>query len=46
MVNSAKGKFLAGVFLAADTYNMALVKLGHSGTYDTLVTAAGTPGFH
>ena len=23
---------------------MALVKVGHAGTYDTLVTAAGTPG--
>lgn len=44
MVNTAKAKFLAGVFLAADTYKMALVKVGHAGTYDTLVTAAGTPG--
>ena len=44
MVNSAKGNFLGGVFLAADVYKMALVKSGHSGTYDTLVTAAGTPG--
>ena len=43
MVNSAKGNFLGGVFLAADVYKMALVKVGHSGTYDTLVTAAGTP---
>lgn len=44
MVNTAKANFLAGVFLAADTYKMALVKSGHAGTYDTLVTAAGTPG--
>ncbi len=44
MVNSAKGDFLAGRNLAADTYKMALVKSGHSGTYNTLVTAAGTPG--
>lgn len=44
MVNTAKAKFLAGVFLASDTYKMALVKVGHAGTYDTLVTAAGTPG--
>lgn len=44
MVNTAKAKFLAGVFLAADIYKMALVKVGHAGTYDTLVTAAGTPG--
>ena len=44
MVNSAKGNFLGGVFLAADVYKMALVKAGHAGTYDTLVTAAGTPG--
>ena len=44
MVNSAKGDFLAGRNAAADTYKMALVKSGHAGTYDTLVTAAGTPG--
>ena len=44
MVNSAKGNFLGGVFLAADVYKMALVKAGHAGTYDTLVTGAGTPG--
>lgn len=44
MVNTAKANFLAGIFLAADTYKMALVKAGHAGTYDTLVTAAGTPG--
>ena len=43
MVNSAKGNFLGGVFLAADVYKMALVQSGHSGTYNTLVTAAGTP---
>ncbi len=44
MVNSAKGDFLAGRNAAADTYKMALVKVGHAGTYDTLVTGAGTPG--
>lgn len=44
MVNDAKAKFLAGVHLAANAYKMALVKVGHTGTYDTLVTAAGTPG--
>ena len=44
MVNSAKGNFLAGVHLAANAYKMALVKVGHSGTYDTTVTAAGPPG--
>lgn len=44
MVDSAKGDFLAGRNLAADAYKMALVKVGHAGTYDTLVTAAGTPG--
>lgn len=44
MVNSAKGDFLAGRNLAADTYKMALIKVGHSGTYDALVTGAGTPG--
>ena len=44
MVNTAKGDFLAGRNLAADAYKMALVKVGHTGVYDTLVTAAGTPG--
>lgn len=44
MVNSAKAAFLAGTHLASNTYKMALVKVGHAGTYDTLVTAAGTPG--
>lgn len=44
MVNTAKAKFLAGINLAANTYKMALVKVGHSGTYDTLVVEAGTPG--
>lgn len=44
MVNTAKANFLAGVHLAANTYKMALVKSGHSGTYNTLTTAAGTPG--
>lgn len=44
MVNSAKGNFLAGVHLAANAYKMALVKLGHTGVYDTTTTGAGTPG--
>ena len=44
MTNSAKGAFLAGTHLAGNTYKMALVKVGHSGTYDASVTAAGTPG--
>ena len=44
MTNSAKGAFLAGTHLAANTYKMALVKLAHAGTYDTTTTAAGTPG--
>jgi hypothetical protein len=44
MVNTCKANFLAGVHLAANAYKMALVKVGHAGTYDTLVTAAGTPG--
>ena len=44
MVNSAKSYFLRGTFLESDTYKMALVKSGHAGTYDTLVTGAGTPG--
>ena len=44
MTNAAKGKFLDGVFLAADTYKMAMVKAGHTGTYDTTFVQVGTPG--
>lgn len=40
----AKAKFLAGVHLAANTYKMALVKSGHSGTYNNTFQAVGTPG--
>ena len=44
MPTSAKLAFLRGEHAAGDTYKMALVKVGHGGTYDKLVTAAGTPG--
>ena len=44
MPTGAKGSFLAGVHLAANTYKMALVKSGHSGTYDKTFVQAGTPG--
>lgn len=29
---------------ASDTYKMVLIKSGHAGTYDTTLTAGGTPG--
>lgn len=29
---------------AADTYKLVLIKSGHAGTYDTTLTAGGTPG--
>lgn len=41
---SAKAAFLAGQHAAGDTYKMALVKVGHTGTYDNTTTAVGTPG--
>ena len=44
MPTSAKLAFLRGEHGSGDTYKMALVKVGHTGTYDKLVTAAGTPG--
>ena len=44
MPTSSKLAFLHGEHLAGDAYKMALVKVGHAGTYDKLVTAAGTPG--
>lgn len=44
MPTSAKLAFLRGEHAAADTYKMALVKVGHTGVYDKLVTGVGTPG--
>lgn len=44
MPTSAKLAFLRGEHAAGDTYKLALVKSGHTGTYDKLVTAVGTPG--
>lgn len=29
---------------AGDTYKLVLIKAGHTGTYDTTMTAGGTPG--
>lgn len=40
----AKENFLAGVNLAGNTYKLALVKVGHTGTYDKTFQAVGTPG--
>jgi len=42
--NSAKQEFLNGIHLAANTYKIALIKTGHSGTYNKSTTGAGTPG--
>lgn len=44
MPTSSKLAFLRGEHASGDTYKMALVKVGHTGTYDKLVTAVGTPG--
>lgn len=30
--------------IAGDTYKMVLIKVGHSGTYNSTLTAGGTPG--
>ena len=40
--NSAKQEFLNGVHLAANTYKLALIKTGHSGTYNKNTLAFGT----
>ena len=44
MPTSSKLAFLRGEHAAADAYKMALVKVGHSGTYDKTFAAVGTPG--
>lgn len=41
---SFKQEVLAGVHEAADTYKIALIKVGHAGTYGAGVTNVGTPG--
>lgn len=33
-----------GIHLAADVYKIALIKVGHTGTYGIATTNAGTPG--
>jgi hypothetical protein len=40
----AKVNFLSGAHAAADTYKMALVKVGHAGTYNNTFDGVGTPG--
>jgi hypothetical protein len=42
--NSFKQECLDGVHLAADTYKIALIKNGATGTYDKTLTNVGTPG--
>ena len=45
MTNVAKQDFLKGIhILASHTYKLALIKTGHSGTYNKATLAAGTPG--
>lgn len=44
MPYAAKLAFLRGEHAAGDTYKMALVKVGHTGTYDKNTAAVGTPG--
>jgi len=40
----AKTNFLSGAHAAGDTYKMALVKVGHTGTYNNTFDGVGTPG--
>jgi hypothetical protein len=40
--DSAKLAFLRGEHAAGDTYKIALIKVGHTGTYGTATTAFGT----
>ncbi len=40
----AKVNFLSGAHAAADVYKMALVKAGHTGTYNNTFDGVGTPG--
>lgn len=40
----AKVNFLSGAHAAADAYKMALVKVGHAGTYNNTFDGVGTPG--
>ena len=42
--NTYKQEILQGLHLAANTYKIALIKVGAAGTYGAAVTNAGTPG--
>lgn len=42
--SSYKSEILSGTHAAADVYKIALIKVGHTGTYGAGVTNAGTPG--
>jgi hypothetical protein len=42
--NQCKLDFINGVHLAAHVYKIAVIKTGHSGTYNKATLAAGTPG--
>ena len=42
--NQCKQDFINGVHLSAHVYEIALIKTGHSGTYNKATLAAGTPG--
>jgi len=44
ITQTVKKEFFDGVHLAADTYKLALIKVGATGTYSKLTTGAGTPG--
>lgn len=44
MPAAAKLAYLRGEHAAGDTYKMALVKVGHTGTYDKTFVGVGTPG--
>jgi hypothetical protein len=44
IAGSYKAECLGGTHSSADVYKIALIKVGHTGTYNNLVTNAGTPG--
>jgi hypothetical protein len=44
IANSWKGEILQGTHLLANTYKIALVKVGAATTFDKTMTNAGTPG--
>lgn len=44
IASSYKSEVLSGTHASGDVYKIALIKVGHAGTYGAAVTNAGTPG--